>query len=139
MLGQPGIPSLPEAWQAMKHFVDSHTPKSAKPIIVAHNGYTFDFKMLASNLASMAQEQQAAVQHAQLQQQEQQQQLMANGSNSSYSSAVNAVDGEEQQQQSEGPDGWLVLDTLHLLRNLKFRERTKVENLQQSEYCQDLA
>ena len=46
-------PSLAAAMHAMVAFVDAHTPPGHQPLLLAHNGETFDFRVLRSNLAAL--------------------------------------------------------------------------------------
>ncbi|WIA29676.1 hypothetical protein OEZ86_012159 [Tetradesmus obliquus] len=57
-LRQPGVPQLPSAWAGLLAFMARYTPPGAQPVLAAHNGFAFDFKMLAACLLRAQQQQQ---------------------------------------------------------------------------------
>lgn len=114
-LTKPGVPTQAAALQALSQFINTHTAQhaGAVPLLVAHNGYAFDFRALA---VAVHRQQQQALQ----QQQRQQTGLLAFWKSSSSSS--NGV---------QMPEHLMVLDTLVLARRLELKRAAGLSNLQQ--------
>jgi hypothetical protein len=135
MLLQPGVPQLPAAWASLTAFIAQHTPPGAQPVLAAHNGFTFDFKMLAACLL-----------RARMQQQQQQPASNAapcscnTGNNSSCSSKECEQNNSGRSSSSaalksssccELPEGMLTLDSLVLARRLNLKQQAGLDNIQQ--------
>jgi hypothetical protein len=101
-------------------------------VLVAHNGFTFDFKMLAACLLRAQQQQQ--------QQQQQQRCGIPSDYGSSAGSDRSAADTHSNGASSssscscsccELPQGVLTLDSLVLVRRLQLKQQAGLANLQQ--------
>jgi hypothetical protein len=133
MVLQPGVPLLPAAWAALLAFMAQHTPPGAQPVLAAHNGFTFDFKMLAACLLRA-------------QQQQQQQQgagipatyinsaggcSSAAGTHSNGASSSSSSSAQLPCSCCELPQGMLTLDSFVLVRRLQLKQQAGLANLQQ--------
>jgi hypothetical protein len=127
MLRQPGVPQLPAAWAALLNFLAQHTPHGAQAVLAAHNGFTFDFKMLAACLLRAQQQLEIAAAGCA---------CCAGGSsrecrhhgNSTCSSSSSA---ELRSSCCEIPAGVLAVDSLVLARRLQLKQQASLPNLQQ--------
>ncbi|KAF6260341.1 hypothetical protein COO60DRAFT_899570 [Scenedesmus sp. NREL 46B-D3] len=130
VLLQPGVPHLPAAWAALLWFVADHTPPGAQPVLAAHNGSTFDFRMLSACLL-----------RAQQQQQQQRGSIAADGgcgAGSGSSACASRSNGDccSSSAQSVGSccelaAGVLVLNSLVVARRLQLKQQAGLANLQQ--------
>lgn len=111
MLRQPGLPTIHEAWNDVLNLIARLTPPEAKPMLVAYNGFAFDFKMLCCCLLR-------------------QQQQCRNGA---AAAAVASTTGSSSSKWWWLPDGLLALDGLQIARSLKLKELARLDNLKQGE------
>lgn len=117
MLRGPGLPTLAPAWQAVLDFVRTHTPAGSRPVLVAHNGFAFDFKMLCSCLMRV---------------QQQQQQQQHSGCAGACPAASSSTGGSSSAIQLV-PQHWLTMDGLHIARTLKLKQLAALDNLKQGD------